>query len=332
MKVALMIFQDRVYGEIKIDEPVILEIIETPEFERLKGVDQAGYFSVHFPDSEHNRFEHSLGVYELLRRYGASKEEQIAGLLHDISHSVFSHTIDYIVHDGSGEYQCHQDKILPNYLKNSSIAKILEKYKFDINRLIDDSNFPLKENELPDICADRIDYSLRGFLVFNIVPKEVVDYFLRHLKASSNRWFFDDLQSAERYANLFKELNSIYYSGPQSAHMFRTTAEYLKRALDYGYINDEDLYTTDTAVLNKIKTHHNRDLILQKLFLRMENKVRWEINKDNYDFHVLCKSRAIDPFYQVGESFKRVSESNPNWKQIVTYELKPKEHFIKFYD
>jgi len=289
MKIAAMTFQDRVYGGITINDPVVLEIINTPEFRRLIDIDQGGYSHIHFPDSQHSRFEHSLGVYELLRRYNAPEEEQIAGLLHDVSHSAFSHTMDYIMADGSGTKQCHQDRIFAEYLRNSSIAEILKKYNLNIDRIVEDANFPLKENELPDICADRIDYSLRGFLVFKIAPREVVDYFLRHLKAENGKWFFNDSQSAERYANLFKELNTSCYCAPKTAHMFRTTAEYIKRGLDYGYINDEDLYTTDTEVLNKIRPHHNRDLILQKLFLRMENKARWEINKDDYDFQVMCK-------------------------------------------
>jgi len=327
-----MIFQDRVYGEIKIDEPAAAAIINAPEFQRLLDIDQCGYFAAHFSGSKHNRFEHSLGVYELLRRYHAPLDEQIAGLIHDLSHAVFSHTIDYLAADGSEEHQCHQDKIFSKYVRASSIAEILEKYGFDVEKIIDDGNFPLKENKLPDICADRIDYSLRGFSAFNVAPKEVIAYFLNHLKTSGGQWFFDDVQSAERYANLFKELNDIYYSGPPSAVMFKTTADYLKRALDYGYINNEDLYTTDTAVLNKIKPHHNRDLILQKLFLRMENKVRWEINKENYDTRILCKSRMIDPLCRHEGLLKRVSEIMPARANVVAETLKPREHFIKFYD
>ena len=327
-----MIYKDRVYGGITINDPAVLEIINTPEFRRLEDIDHGGYSHIHFPGSKHTRFEHSLGVYELLRRCNASKEEQIAGLLHDISHSAFSHTMDYITADGSGKSQCHQDRIFLKYLKNSSIAGILDKYGFSIERIADDNNFPLKENELPDICADRIDYSLRGFLCFKIAPREITNYFLEHLKSSANQWFFDNAQSAERYASLFKELNETCYCAPKTAHMFRTTAEYIKRALDYGYIDEEDLYTSDSLVLDKIWLHHNRDLILNKLFLRMENKAAWEINENDYDFQVFCKSRAVDPFYCDGVSLKRLSEAKPSWKNIVAEELKPKEHFIKFYD
>ena len=45
----LMQYTDRVYGNVEIDEPVILELIDSKTFQRLKEIDQAGYFEPHFP-------------------------------------------------------------------------------------------------------------------------------------------------------------------------------------------------------------------------------------------------------------------------------------------
>jgi HD superfamily phosphohydrolase len=46
-----MIYKDRVYGEVEITEPVILELINSPSLQRLTGVDQAGYTPNHiFPE------------------------------------------------------------------------------------------------------------------------------------------------------------------------------------------------------------------------------------------------------------------------------------------
>ena len=67
--------EDRVYGEIVFDEPILMELIESPTLQRLQGVDMGGYYEVYFPGSKHSRFEHSLGVAWLLGRFGASLEE-----------------------------------------------------------------------------------------------------------------------------------------------------------------------------------------------------------------------------------------------------------------
>jgi hypothetical protein len=326
-----MHYTDRIYGSVEITEPAALEIIATPEFQRLRYIDQAGYSEARFPNAKHSRFEHSLGVYELLRRFGAPLAEQIAGLLHDVSHSAFSHTIDYIVHDGSGKYQTYQDEILTEYLQHSSIAPVLRKYGYALDFITDDKNFPLKETELPKLCADRIDYSLRGFVVFGVASAPVVSHLLSQLEVADGRWFFSSVESARHYANLFKELNDVYYSDVPTAHMFKTTADYILRALDYGYIQWDDLYTTDTAVLEKIKPHHAHDLILQKFWLRMNNKIRWEAGDSN-GVAVYCKSRCVDPLCRHEGAVRRLSDIHSEWKGIVAETLQPRRHFLKFYD
>ena len=91
-----MRWQDRVYGEVSIEDPAILDLIGCATFQRLKGIRQAGPSALTFPFKDVTRFEHSLGVFILLRRLGAPRREQVAGLLHDISHTAFSHAVDFI--------------------------------------------------------------------------------------------------------------------------------------------------------------------------------------------------------------------------------------------
>ena len=153
-----MIYQDRVYGKTEISEPLVLELIKTPAIQRLKGIEQAGYFGPYYPNSVFSRFEHSLGVFILLKKYKASFEEQIAGLIHDVSHATFSHCIDYVLDEGSEKEHNHQDNIFVDFVKKTNIPSILKKYKMDVNYILDEHNFPLKERLLPDLCADRIDY------------------------------------------------------------------------------------------------------------------------------------------------------------------------------
>ncbi|MBM3255849.1 MAG: HD domain-containing protein [Candidatus Moranbacteria bacterium] len=91
-----MIYTDRIYGKIKITEPIILELINCPSIQRLKGIDQAGYSKPWFSGIPRTRFEHSMGVFILLKKYNACLEEQIAGLIHDASHLTFSHAKDML--------------------------------------------------------------------------------------------------------------------------------------------------------------------------------------------------------------------------------------------
>src|SRR3989338_5650431 len=186
-----MNIKDRVYGNVEISEPVLLEIINSPTLQRLKDIDQAGYFEPHFSGTRHSRFEHSVGVCSLLKNYGAPIEEQIAGLIHDVSHSAFSHCIDYVLDVGSEKEHNHQDNVFDEFVRKSEIPEILKKYNLDLDYILDDQNFPLKEKDLPDLCADRIDYSLRTATVFKEIEngkyfiKIVLEKIEQHIKTDS---------------------------------------------------------------------------------------------------------------------------------------------------
>lgn len=323
-----MYYEDRVYGKREITEPVVLELINCLTFQRLKEIDQIGYFEPYFPGTSHSRFEHSVGVFLLLDKYKVSIEEKIAGLIHDVSHSAFSHCIDYALDVGSEKEHNHQDNIFDDFVRKSEIPIILKKYNFDLAYILDDKNFPLKEKNLPDLCADRIDYSLRTAVVF----KEINNgkYFLDNLIVENENWVFKNFESAKKYADLFLKLNTEYYAGLPSATMFRTVGDYLRYALKQGYISESDLYTTDKKVFDKTEKFLDKDEKLRLLSDRMNNIIKAVNNSYNYDAIVFCKSRIVDPLFKENGKIRRVSELDSSWVNIIRQELKPKQYFLKF--
>lgn len=333
-----MNYSDRIYGEFKITEPIILELIESKSFQRLKEIDQAGYSPLKTGSKtgagyyDYNRFNHSVGVYILLKKYNASIEEQIAGLLHDISHSAFSHCIDYVLEVGSEKEHNQQDNIFENFAAKTEIPRILKKYKLDFEYIIDDIHFPLKEKKLPDLCADRIDYSLRGAVIFSEINDKEKEYFLNKLTVEDNNWVFSDFESGKKFAELFMKLNRDYYADLQSAIMFRTVGDCLRYALRKGYILEDDLYTTDRIVLSSINKFLDKDKKLDLLFKRMNNKTHIINDPNNYDVSVFCKSRIVDPLFKQGSKIKHISEVDVEWNIIVEKESKPKQYFLKFID
>src|SRR5436190_17404352 len=86
-----------------------VELMDTPEFQRLRGIKQLGTAYLVFPSAVHTRFEHSLGtswmahrMIEAIRRtHGVSEISaddealvRVAALLHDITHIPFGHTLE----------------------------------------------------------------------------------------------------------------------------------------------------------------------------------------------------------------------------------------------
>jgi len=321
-------YRDRVYGDVVIDEPVIVELIECPAMLRLVGIDQSGHFEPFYPGTFQSRYEHSVGVYILLRNYGAPIEEQIAGLIHDVSHSAFSHCIDYVIDGASPSEQDHQDNIFEKFVKKTDIPRILKKYGFNIDYILNDGNFPLKENKLPDLCADRIDYSLRTALVFREIASAAG--FLNKLRAGNGRWYFTDKLAAQEFAGIFLKLNSKYYASLLSAVMFASVGDYLRYSLGKGYIKSADLYSTDREVLQKIARFHRYDRHLRKLLSRMDNKAAFANSAADHDAKIVCKSRAVDPLFKDGRKLVRLSQADKSWAGIIKRESKPKTYFIKF--
>ena len=102
---------DPVHGFIQLT-PLMIKIIDTPEFQRLRDLKQLGATYLVFPSATHTRLEHSLGVAHLagetMRALHAAQPElhitprlielvQIAGLIHDLGHGPFSHLYDHYV-------------------------------------------------------------------------------------------------------------------------------------------------------------------------------------------------------------------------------------------
>ncbi|MBR2255201.1 MAG: HD domain-containing protein, partial [Candidatus Methanomethylophilaceae archaeon] len=101
--------QDPVHGSISIGG-VFLQVADRPEVQRLRGVRQLGLGYLVFPSAHHTRFEHSLGAYHLAGRMadslGLSREDsdtvRMAGLLHDVCHPPFSHTLEPLMEEITG--------------------------------------------------------------------------------------------------------------------------------------------------------------------------------------------------------------------------------------
>jgi len=146
------IIRDPVHNIIPFDDSpcdqLLLDLINTREFQRLRRIRQLGMSQYVFPGANHSRFAHSIGVMHNARRLldrlqhltdsKTLNEEKrtivlVASLLHDVGHGPFSHTFEKI----TGEN--HEKRTL----------EIIRDDSTEVNRVLHES----KIDNLPDRLA-----------------------------------------------------------------------------------------------------------------------------------------------------------------------------------
>ena len=169
------------------EEELLVKLIDSVPFQRLRRISQLGVTSLVFHGAEHSRFAHSLGVVHLVRRILASLKERhrsqiawveklevhepyivLAALLHDIGHGPYSHLFETVAGFGRRYHKSHEDwtiEILTNP-KSVVCQLLLEHHK-----------------ETPDKVASIIKRSYPSRLAIDLISSQLdgdrLDYLMR---------------------------------------------------------------------------------------------------------------------------------------------------------
>jgi HD superfamily phosphohydrolase len=104
--------RDPIHGAIRLS-PAELEVVDSPAYQRLRGIKQLGFTDLSFPGATHTRYAHALGATEMAGRMfdaifpqegsplaNADRQRlrqmvRLAMLLHDIGHAPMSHAAEF---------------------------------------------------------------------------------------------------------------------------------------------------------------------------------------------------------------------------------------------
>lgn len=168
------VFKDPVHRYIHVRDQVIWDVIGAKEFQRLRRIKQLGTTYLVFHGAEHSRFNHSLGVYEIVRRIVDDSFEGrpewdpserlvvlCAALLHDLGHGPFSHAFENVFGLDHEEFT---KQIL---LGDTEVNEVLKRVSPDFPQKVADvigKTYPNKQVVSlisSQIDADRMDYLQR---------------------------------------------------------------------------------------------------------------------------------------------------------------------------
>jgi len=301
-----MKIDDIVYGEENVEESVLVDLINSNAVQRLKGINQFGMPDKYYYRKNYSRYEHSIGVFILLRRLKGNLMEQIAGLLHDISHTAFSHVIDRVLGDPTKED--YQDTIHKQIIESSNIPVILGRFNISPVQISNPENFSLLEREAPSLCADRVDYTLR-----EISQTGDAHHFFLDLINKNGQICFKSREIGEEFANIYMNLQKGHWAGDEARIRYQILGGVLKSALEKQIISMEDLRETDQEVINLLIQSRDTE-ILDGLNLLERG---FEIVPSEQGIEAKKKFRYIDPEILVNGSYQKLSELSSRYAYLL---------------
>ncbi len=284
-----MQYVDTVYGSASFTERMILDLMQSDAMQRLQGVLQHGITAVLGITKPITRFEHSVGAMILVQRAGGSVCEQAAALLHDVSHTAFSHVADFVF---GGPNSYHEEK-RREWLAQSDIPAVLSKHGIDWTDFLDDERFPLLEQPSPRLCADRLDYFLRDSLAMGILTPAQAMQLSESLVVAGGRFAVRDLDTARLFGYKYMEADQMSWSNKTAILLYELTARTLRTAFDRAVVAETDLWGGDQQLWHKISQSEDPAVAASvKLILRYRDFVA---DESKPAVRLQPKIRTIDP-------------------------------------
>lgn len=204
------IYRDPVHNIIPLRDDsaegqLMIRLIDTPEFQRLRRIKQLGLGLFTYQGAEHSRFTHSLGAMHLMTRILEQLEDRTkvatsdrvaaraAALLHDVGHGPFSHAMEKVL----GVHH-EQMTMLAVRSTETSLSKALSSYS----------------SEMPDRVASIIDGSFKPAALAQLVSSQLdvdrMDYLLRDSLMTGAKYGLYDLEWIINALQVDEDADRIY--------------------------------------------------------------------------------------------------------------------------
>ncbi|MDQ3151021.1 MAG: HD domain-containing protein [Actinomycetota bacterium] len=281
---------DDVYGLVTVTGGLLTDLLNSRAVQRLERISQAGASSLVREGRSVTRYEHSVGVMNLVARLGGSETEQAAGLLQDVSHTAFSHTVDYVFGDRQEEFH---ERIFKTVVERSDIPSILASHGLTWHQLFAPHNLIRVDVPSPLLCADRIDYTLRDLVRFRHISVTEAQAFVESLEFKDNNVVIVDKEQAWAFVEWYNYLVSEIFMNPLELYAHDELARIIREGLKLGVLLESDLLGTDDLLVGKLMSDKNNRLA--KLFKELKNTQDIIIGEVSEARRVHSKARVIDP-------------------------------------
>ena len=299
------IFHDPIHKEIVFDsgkpeELMIMELIDTNAFQRLRRIKQLGAASLLFHGAESSRFTHSIGVFciarKIYQRLIESKSSFYrnkfvlygAALLHDLGHGPLSHTSESIF---DHNHERWSQRLVKNYYP---INSILKKY---------DSELPRKIGEL--FGSNQLFSNPLKTLISSEIDCDRMDYLLRDSYNTGTKYGLVDLERIISGLTFSPDGNiAIKPKGVIAIEHFLVLRNLMYRTIYNHRINEISSWILE-KIISTVKNNFDKKIWIDRSFHK------WIFSPKNIDFEDFIKNDDITFYYHLikwkDESFEPLS-------------------------
>ena len=248
-------------------------------------------------------FNHSVATACIVWHLTKCKNQTRIAFLHDIGTPAFNHCVDFMLKDTINQ-ESSERELIQIINSNYYLKELLEVYKIDINLFRDISKFPVIENKIPKLCADRLEGVMSTCLVWlKIWDLQDIRKFYKHIIVSTNEFNEPEISFNDFDACNFFFEGSLEYAKALQSCEDKLSLNYIGDMLNYMIKNDiirfKDLYTlTEEDIINRII--YGDDENLKKIWARftnMDKVYRSDTFVENkYCISINSKKRYVDPF------------------------------------
>ena len=281
--------------------------------------------------------DHSIGVALIIWNFTKDKTQTIAGLLHDVSTTVFSHVSDFRKGDALTQTST-EEPTTKMILSDSALCKLLESDGIEPKDVVDYHIYPIADNEIPSLSADRLEYmypsglALDGSWTFEEIAKTYNDLTILKNEENKEELGFKTIEMAELYCKKFCMIGHILQLNENKLSL-QLLSQIMSKAVELDVLQEEDFMTlSESKIIEKIESFISKKTLsveeqkfatMYNTFIKMTKveHTNQKLPEENYFCVSLkVKQRYINPLVKVGsnsQQVKRLSEVSDFAKKLI---------------
>ena len=273
----------------------------------------------------YSRFDHSVAVALIIWNFTHDKKQTLSGLFHDISTPIFSHVVDF--KNGDALTQSFTESSTKKIILNDEkLCQKLAADKIQVEEICDYHIYPIADNEIPGLSADRLEYmfpsgaALHNIWTLSEIKKVYNDITILKNEQNKDELGFKTLEIAELYKKNFCKTSHILQLN-ENKLCLQLLAEILNLAIKEKIISEQDFFTLSEKEAISVFLNYKKSKefsCLLKTFLNMKKiKHTSRPKKNHFCVNLKVKQRFINPLVKTKNGSCRISKISKKSAKII---------------